>query len=295
MSDRPATAGPCPRGGGRSSPSAGTSSAAAAGNEAIRDYMLALADRPRAAGLPAADGERRPDRPDRRLPRRASRARDCELSHVSLFRLEDESVDLAEHLLAQDLIYVGGGSMLNLLAIWRAHGVDEMLRRVLGARASCSPARAPAHVLVRVGGDAARPGRRGWSPGLGLVPGILSVHYHRDPDRRRAPARRGRAPGLPGYGVDDGAGMLIRGATVAASGQRPARRPRPGASPRTAAGAPGDADEPGPAADRRGRRSTRSTPRCWRCARSRALRAGRLRVAGSATARPGAASRPLTW
>ena len=23
------------------------------------------------------------------------------------------------------------------------------------------------------------------APGLGLVPGILSVHYHRDPDRRR--------------------------------------------------------------------------------------------------------------
>ena len=43
------------------------------GNEAMRDYMLALADGPRAAGLPAADGERRPGRADRRLPRQPRR------------------------------------------------------------------------------------------------------------------------------------------------------------------------------------------------------------------------------
>ena len=35
---------------------------------------------------------------------------------------------LREHLLAQDVIYVGGGCMLNLLAIWRAHGLDAILR-----------------------------------------------------------------------------------------------------------------------------------------------------------------------
>ena len=35
---------------------------------------------------------------------------------------------LREHLLAQDVIYVGGGSMVNLLALWRAHGLDEILR-----------------------------------------------------------------------------------------------------------------------------------------------------------------------
>ncbi len=32
------------------------------------------------------------------------------------------------HLLSQDLIYVGGGSLLSLLGVWRAHGIDEILR-----------------------------------------------------------------------------------------------------------------------------------------------------------------------
>ena len=35
---------------------------------------------------------------------------------------------LREHLLAQDAIYVGGGSMVNLLAIWKAQGLDRILR-----------------------------------------------------------------------------------------------------------------------------------------------------------------------
>src|ERR1044072_4053631 len=51
-----------------------------------------------------------------------------DLSHVSLFRLNSNPVPLREPLLAQDLIYVGGGSMVNLMAIWRAHGIDEVLR-----------------------------------------------------------------------------------------------------------------------------------------------------------------------
>ena len=52
----------------------------------------------------------------------------CEPSHISLFRLGRHPVPLREHLLAQDAIYVGGGSMVNLLAIWRAQGLDTILR-----------------------------------------------------------------------------------------------------------------------------------------------------------------------
>ena len=45
-------------------------------------------------------------------------------SHLSLFRRD--STDLAAHLIAQDVIYVGGGNTANMLAIWRAHGLDRM-------------------------------------------------------------------------------------------------------------------------------------------------------------------------
>ena len=36
--------------------------------------------------------------------------------------------DVRAHLLAQDVIWVGGGSVANLLAVWRVHGLDEILR-----------------------------------------------------------------------------------------------------------------------------------------------------------------------
>ena len=183
------------------------------GNEALRDYMLALADgpRPRVCLLPTASG----DPADQIAAFRASLGGlSCELSHVSLFRLETEAVDLADHLLAQDLIYVGGGSMLNLLAIWRAHGIDDVLRRCWERGVVMAGQSAGAMCWFEWGitrsAGAARP-----APGLGLIRGTLSVHYHRDPDRRSRLLDAGRASSAPtGYGVDDGAGMLIRGTEV---------------------------------------------------------------------------------
>ncbi|HEX5712870.1 MAG TPA: Type 1 glutamine amidotransferase-like domain-containing protein, partial [Solirubrobacterales bacterium] len=53
--------------------------------------------------------------------------RPCEPSDVSLFRLGRRPMALADHLLEQDLIYVGGGSMVNLLAVWEAHDIASIL------------------------------------------------------------------------------------------------------------------------------------------------------------------------
>ena len=36
-------------------------------------------------------------------------------------------MELRDHLLAQDLIYVGGGSLVNLLAVWEAHDIASIL------------------------------------------------------------------------------------------------------------------------------------------------------------------------
>ena len=54
--------------------------------------------------------------------------RGCVASAISLFRLGVAPIDFAEHLLAQDVIYVTGGSMVNLMALWREHGLDEIMR-----------------------------------------------------------------------------------------------------------------------------------------------------------------------
>ena len=36
--------------------------------------------------------------------------------------------DPADLLMSQDLIFVGGGSVANMLAVWRAHGLDTVMR-----------------------------------------------------------------------------------------------------------------------------------------------------------------------
>src|SRR4051794_29468742 len=48
----------------------------------------------------------------------------CQPTHLTLF---SPPVSPPTELLAeQDVIYVGGGSTPNLLAIWRLHGIDEL-------------------------------------------------------------------------------------------------------------------------------------------------------------------------
>ena len=52
---------------------------------------------------------------------------DVQLSHLALFPMPTQP-DPAAHLLEQDVVWVGGGSVANLLAVWRAHGLDDAFR-----------------------------------------------------------------------------------------------------------------------------------------------------------------------
>src|SRR3954471_5992259 len=98
-----------------------------AGNPLLDDYVLSLAsarrERPRGCFLPPASGDA-----DHYVVRfyRAFASDRCEPSHLSLFRRDRGATP--ECLLDQDLIYVGGGSVVSLLGVWRAHGIDEILR-----------------------------------------------------------------------------------------------------------------------------------------------------------------------
>ena len=97
------------------------------GNDAIVEAVVELADssRPRVCLLPTASGD-----PEDQIAsfRRSFGGRGCVPSSISLFRLGIDRIDVREHLMAQDVIYAGGGSMVNLVAIWRAHGLDRILR-----------------------------------------------------------------------------------------------------------------------------------------------------------------------
>jgi len=149
---------------------------------------------------------------------------ECRPTHVSLFRMEREWVDLRDHLMNQDLVYAAGGSMLNLIAIWRAHGLPEIMREVWESGVLLAGQSAGAMCWFH-NGITSSAGKPRVAEGLGFIPGTLSVHYARDPERRTCLFGEVKG-GLPaGFGIDDGAGLLFEGTrpVEAFSGRQGAR------------------------------------------------------------------------
>jgi peptidase E len=184
-----------------------------AGNPLLDEFVLRLTGRarPSVCFLPQASGDA-----DHYIVRfyRAFGADRCVPSHLSLFRRLRSPREPRRHLLSQDLIYVGGGSIRSLLGVWRAHGIDRILREAWEAGAVLCGQSAGAMCWFEWGisrsSGTARPVQ-----GLGFIPGSLSVHYHRDPDRRRVFREAVALVIPPGYGVDDGAGLLFRDVELA--------------------------------------------------------------------------------
>ncbi|MFN8150595.1 MAG: peptidase E [Solirubrobacterales bacterium] len=183
-------------------------------NEALHDYVLSHVETgsaPRICLLPTASG----DPNDQIISFHAAmERRGCIASAISLFRLGVTPIDFAEHLLAQDVIYVTGGSMVNLLALWREHKIDVIMRT------------AHDHGIVLCGYSAGSMcwfeqgvSRGSGAPapvdGLGLIPGSHCVHYSDDPERRDV-YRKAVADGTikDGLALDDHAAALIRDGAV---------------------------------------------------------------------------------
>jgi dipeptidase E len=193
-------------------------------NPALDDFALSLTEArvPRVCLLPTASG----DGPAQIQQFYATFGeRLCEPSHIALFRLGRRPVPLAETLLSQHLIYVGGGSLVPLLAVWRALGLDAVLRECwergvvlagLSAGAMCWFAWG-----ISTSAGVPAPAR-----GLGMLPGTLSVHADGEPARLPV-LRAGVASGaLPaGWAADDGVGLVFRGTRLEqVVSSRPGRR-----------------------------------------------------------------------
>jgi dipeptidase E len=174
----------------------------------LDDYVLSLTavSRPRICFLPTASGDA--DHYVVRFYRRFASA--CDASHVSLFRRDQGTGgvedDLERHLLAQDLIYVGGGNVVSMLGAWRAHGLDGVLRKAWREGVVlCGPS-AGSLCWFREALSAFHGAPRSVR-GLGLLPYSNCVHYDAEPARRLEYHRFVGDGMRPGFAAEDGVAL----------------------------------------------------------------------------------------
>ncbi len=175
-------------------------------------WMLSLAGkaRPKACFVPTASGDN-----DHYIVRfyNAFQDLDAEPDHLPLFTRRHAGDALREHVLAQDLLYVGGGNTANMLAVWRAHGLDTILEEAWRAGVILCGLSAGSLCWFEGGvTDSFGEALQVLPDGLGLLPGSHCPHYDGEAQRRPAYSdlvARGTLP--PGYAVADGVALRFEG------------------------------------------------------------------------------------
>ncbi|GAB3821133.1 Type 1 glutamine amidotransferase-like domain-containing protein [Tessaracoccus terricola] len=197
------------------------------GSSLIDDHLLELTgtDRPKVCFVPTASGDSR-DYSERFERAFAGRAR---TSVLSLFCQDPWGYTDPSMLLEQDLVYVGGGSTANLLAVWRHHGLPEILRRACGQGTVLAGISAGMTCWFEASSTDSYGPLAPLRDGLGFLPGGACPHLLGE-DGRRASLRRWVATGeMPTtHAADDHVALVWRdGALVEAVGEaegRPAFR-----------------------------------------------------------------------
>ena len=135
----------------------------------------------------------------------------CDIEHLSLFTQPTGPVE--EVVGRADVVWVGGGSVANLLALWRLHGVDTALTEawergaVLGGVSAGS-------ICWHVGGptDSFGPELKHVDNALALLPYGNGVHYDSEVQRRPLLQSLVASGALPlSYATDDRVGILYEG------------------------------------------------------------------------------------
>ena len=185
-------------------------------NPLLDDHVLGLArarsgrDRPRICLIPTAGADHDGAIADfERLF--ASRA---EPRVLRLFVRTDE--DLREVVLGQDAIFVAGGNTANLLAIWRLHGLDSVMRDAWNGGVVMAGMSAGAICWFEAcTTDSFGPELQPLAGGLAFLDGSFIPHYNGEAQRRPLFNRLVADGSLPaGYGVDDGAALVFDGTAL---------------------------------------------------------------------------------
>jgi len=138
--------------------------------------------------------------------------------HLQLFPMPNVE-DIGEFLCSMDVIWVGGGSVANLLALWRLHGVDDAMRAAWEAGVVLAGVSAGS-ICWHVGGttDSFGPELRPVTNALAFLPYANGVHYDLEEQRRPLVQRLVADGTLPlTFATDDGTALHYAGTELVES------------------------------------------------------------------------------
>lgn len=122
-------------------------------------------------------------------------ARRCEATDLTLFdppalpRQPPRTSDLPDFVAHQDIFYVGGGNTAHLLATWRVHGLDKLLRRAWRAGAVLAGISAGMLCWFEDGLTDSFGELQPLNDGLGYIKGSACPHYDGRVVETRLPVR----------------------------------------------------------------------------------------------------------
>jgi len=175
---------------------------------ALTAFVLELArvPRPRVLFIPTAAGD------DPSAIERFEAAYGADHCERDVLRLFGRADHLTAPIAAADGIVVSGGSTVNLLALWRLHGIVDHIRSAYERGAVLTGASAGCICWFADGiTDSYGPTLRPLGDGLGWLAGSACPHYDGEPTRRPTyleALRTGRI--VPGYAIDDAVGLYFR-------------------------------------------------------------------------------------
>jgi len=175
----------------------------------IDDYLLRLTgkDDSRVCFVPTASGDADPYI-ERFLNACQGRA---QTSVLSLFCHDPWGYADPTMLLTQDIVYVGGGSTANLLAVWRLHGLPDILQTAAANGTVLAGISAGMNCWFDASSTDSYGPLAPLPDGLGFLPGSACPHYLEEPDRRDKYLGWVDSGALPsGYAVDQHTALLFR-------------------------------------------------------------------------------------
>lgn len=189
------------------------------GDSAIDDLLLELTGRekPRVCFVPTASG----DSIDYSRRFEQAFADRADTAVLSLFGNAAYDYSDPELLLEQDLIYVGGGSTANLLAIWRLHGMPDVLRQAAESGVVLAGISAGMNCWFEGSSTDSFGPLAPLPDGLGFLPGSACPHYLGEEERREKYRGWVGSGALDdGYAADDFTALIWRdGELVEAVGE----------------------------------------------------------------------------